>query len=113
MPVLKDDENPGEQIKEGLSRKSVYLENIMTTVFDLGDGPWSEPGPLHSHVHEQTSYVVEGEIMFFCEGESAQHLKSGDMYYIPSGKAHGIQLLTPKARLVDNFSPIRKDFLNK
>ena len=113
MPVLKNGETPGEQVKEGLRRRLVYLENLMTIVFDLSGGPWSKPEPLHSHVHEQTSYVAEGEIVFFCENESDQHLKAGDIFYVPSGKKHGIQLLTPKARLVDNFSPIRKDFLDK
>lgn len=113
MPVLKNKELQGEQVKPGLKRKVVYLENLMTAVYDFDNGPWSEPDPFHSHVHEQISYVVSGEIIFSCEGEPDQHLVPGDMFYAPSGKKHRIKLLTQYARVIDNFSPIRKDFLKK
>ena len=85
----------------------------MTVLIDFTDGPWKKPEPLHSHPHEQTSYVAEGEIIFFCEDEEPVKLKAGDMFAAPSGKKHSIQLLTPRARLVDSFNPIREDFLKK
>lgn len=111
MPVLKDDKIAGERVREGLHRKLVYLDNLMTAVLDFSDGPWSEPEPFHSHAHEQISYVINGEVLFFCEDETAQRLMAGDIFYVPSGKKHRIQLVTSKARLIDNFSPIREDFL--
>ena len=55
--------------------------------------------------------VVAGEILFFCEGEETQHLKPGDLFSVPSGRSHTVQLLTPEARLVDSFTPLRDDFL--
>lgn len=73
--------------------------------------PGISPDPLHRHVHEQATYVAEGRIIFICEGEPDQQLKKGDLFYVPSGKLHAIQLLTKKARLVDSFSPVRRDFL--
>lgn len=111
MPVLKYEEAAAEPVKEGLERKIIHAENLMTVVLDFTNGPWSEPEPPHSHPHEQTCYVAEGELLFLCEGEPEQHLKAGDMFCVPSGKAHTIQLLSEKARLVDNFSPLREDFL--
>lgn len=111
MPVLKFDEVPYETVREGLSRKIIHTDKLMTVLIDFTDGPWKEPEPPHSHPHQQTSYVAEGEIMFLCEGEAGQHLKAGDMFAVPSGKKHTIQLLTPKVRLVDSFSPPREDFL--
>jgi quercetin dioxygenase-like cupin family protein len=111
MPVFKNDENPGEQIEPGVTRKLVYLKNLMTAVLDFDNGPWSEPGKQHKHVHEQITYVVSGEIIFFCEGEPDQRLKTGDLFFVPSDKMHGIQLLSPTARLIDNFTPLREDFL--
>ena len=83
----------------------------MNVLIDFTDGPWEKPEPPHSHPHEQTSYVAEGEILFLCEGEPDQHLKAGDMFAVPSGRPHTIQLLTKKARLVDSFNPLREDFL--
>ncbi|MBN2635018.1 MAG: cupin domain-containing protein [Prolixibacteraceae bacterium] len=111
MPVLKFDEVPYEKVKEGLERKIIHTKNLMTVLIDFSNGPWAEPEPPHSHPHEQTSYVVEGEIIFFCEGEREQHLKPGDMFAVPSGKMHTIKLLTKDVRLVDSFTPIREDFL--
>jgi quercetin dioxygenase-like cupin family protein len=83
----------------------------MTVLIDFSNGPWDGPEPPHSHPHEQTSYVAEGEIIFYCEGEKGQHLKAGDMFAVPSGKMHTVKLLTPRVRLVDSFTPVREDFL--
>ncbi len=111
MPVLKYDEAQGEQVAPGLVRRKVHTPNLMTVVIDFTNGPQDEPDPFHHHPHEQTSYVAAGEILFFLEGEEPQHLKAGDMFYVPSMKPHCIQLLTKEARLVDSFNPIREDFL--
>lgn len=111
MAVLKFDEVSYEKVKEGLERKIIHTKDLMTVLIDFTNGPWDEPEPPHSHPHEQTSYVAEGEIIFYCEDEPEQHLKAGDMFAVPSGKKHTIKLLTNKVRLVDSFNPIRKDFL--
>jgi quercetin dioxygenase-like cupin family protein len=83
----------------------------MMTVIDFTNGPWSEPDPPHSHVHEQITYVAEGEIIFFCDGEPDQKLKAGDMFSVPSGKEHTIQVLTKTVKLIDGFTPLRTEFL--
>ncbi|KPL11062.1 MAG: hypothetical protein AMS26_20795 [Bacteroides sp. SM23_62] len=111
MAVLKFNDVPYELVREGLQRKIIHTDNLMTVLIDFSDGPWDKPEPPHSHPHEQTSYVAAGEIIFFCEGEADQHLKAGDMFAVPSGRPHTIQLLTEKARLIDNFNPVRDDFL--
>lgn len=111
MAVLKFDEVPYEKVKEGLERKIIHTNDLMTVLIDFTNGPWDEPEPPHSHPHEQTSYVAAGEIIFYCEGEPDQHLKAGDMFAVPSGKMHTVKLLTKHVRLVDSFNPIREDFL--
>ena len=111
MAVLKFDDVPYEIVREGLQRKIIHTDNLMTVLIDFSDGPWDKPEPPHSHPHEQTSYVAEGKIIFFCEGEADQHLKAGDMFAAPSDRPHTVQLLTEKVRLVDSFNPLREDFL--
>jgi quercetin dioxygenase-like cupin family protein len=111
MAVLKFDDIPYEILREGLQRKIIHTNNLMSVLIDFTDGPWDEPEPPHSHPHEQISYVAAGEIIFICEGEEDQHLKAGDMFAVPSGRPHTIRLLTKKARLVDSFNPLREDFL--
>lgn len=111
MPVLKYDESQGERAGKFVTRRIVHLNNLMMAVIDFDGGPWPEPDKPHSHVHEQITYVASGEILFFCEDEPTQRLKAGDLFFVPSNKMHGIQLLSSEARLIDNFTPLREDFL--
>ncbi len=102
---------PAEEIKPGVYRTLTYTDNLMLAIIDFTTGPWDEPEPPHSHPHEQASYVAEGEIIFYCEGEEDKHLKAGDTFAVPSGKKHTVKLLSEKVRLIDSFNPIREDFL--
>jgi quercetin dioxygenase-like cupin family protein len=111
MSVVKFNESAPEIVRDGLERRTIYTSNLMTVIVDFTDGPWAEAEPFHSHPHEQTSYVAEGEIIFYCEGEPDQHLQAGDMFAAASGQKHTIRLLTPTARLIDSFNPIRQEFI--
>ncbi len=111
MPVLKVKEAKATVVKPGVTRRLVHANNLMLVVIDFNSGPWAEPEPLHFHVHEQATYVEEGEFIFFCEDEPDQKLSAGDMFWVPSNKKHGIQLLSKTVRLIDSFNPLRQDFL--
>lgn len=111
MPVLKFNESTPEIVREGLERRTIHTSNLMTVIVDFSNGPWAEAEPFHSHPHEQTCYLSQGEIIFYCEGEPDQFLQSGDMFAVPSGRPHTIRLLSPSARLIDSFNPIRQDFI--
>lgn len=111
MSVQKFKESQVEIVRNGLERRIIYTPNLMTVIVDFSDGPWDEAEPFHSHPHEQTSYVAEGKIILYCEGESEQHLQAGDMFSAKSGQKHTIRLLTATARLIDNFNPIRQEFI--
>jgi quercetin dioxygenase-like cupin family protein len=110
MAVLKYDEMPVDKIRKGAERRLGHTDNLMIVVVDFYDGPKSQPDPAHAHPHEQVSYVAEGEILFVTE-EEQMHLAPGDLFLVPSGQPHSIQLLTEHVRLIDCFTPIRKDFL--
>lgn len=111
MPVLRNDQSEYVQVKDGLRRKLIYTPSLMTVINEFTDGPWDEPEPPHSHPHEQTAYVAQGEVIYYCEDESEQHLKAGDMFSAPAGKKHTIKCLTLIVRIVDSFTPVRKEFL--
>ena len=110
MPVLKSHEVSSTIVRPGLTRQMIHTGDLMTVLLDFSDGPWKVPEPPHSHPHVQTSYIAEGEIIFYCEGEPDQVLKAGDVFAVPSGKKHCIKLLSYRARLVDNFHTVRQDF---
>lgn len=111
MAVLRESEAVPVTVKPGIRRRLIRTENLMMVVIDFDNGPWESPDPMHHHVHEQTTYVAEGEIIFLCEGEPDRVLKQGDMFSVPPDKPHAIQLMSTRARLVDSFNPLRTDFL--
>lgn len=111
MAILKFDESMPEMVRDGLERRIIYTPNLMTVVVDFTGGPWAEAEPFHSHPHEQTSYVASGEIVFYCEGEPEQRLQAGDLFAAASNQKHTIRLLSPQARLIDSFNPVRQEFI--
>ena len=110
MATLKENDVIKESIGEKRSRYLTHTDNLMMVVIDFDDGPTDEPDPLHSHPHEQVSYVAEGEIIFVLDGEKTK-LVQGDMFTVPSGIPHSVQLLTPDVRLIDSFTMVREDFM--
>jgi quercetin dioxygenase-like cupin family protein len=82
----------------------------MLVVCDFANGPMEKQEPPHSHPHEQITYVAEGELEFY-KDNVMYNLVKGDIILIPSGIQHCIRTLTPHVKLIDTFSPVRKDFL--
>ena len=65
--------------------------------------------PEHSHPHEQGGLVLEGTMAFTIAGETRQ-VKPGDLYIIPGGVSHGVQVGQRPARVMDIFSPVREEY---
>lgn len=110
MTVVKFSETEKEAIAEGRGRYLAHTNDLMVVVIDFTDGPQDEPDPPHSHPHEQITYVAEGELYFFIDGEP-HRLGPGDLITVPGDVPHTIQLLSDRVRLVDTFNPIREEFL--
>jgi len=71
-----------------------------------------DPGaevPEHSHPHEQTGFVYEGELTFVSGGETVV-VESGSSFSIPGGEPHSAKNEGEvPVRGVDVFSPPRTD----
>jgi quercetin dioxygenase-like cupin family protein len=71
-----------------------------------------EPGatvPEHSHHHEQTGFVYEGELTFVSGGEEIV-IGAGDSFTIPSEEPHSAENRGDvPVRGIDVFSPPRTD----
>lgn len=96
-----------EDLGDGVKRKILAHSDSMMTVevhFDTG-----AIGALHSHPHEQITYVLSGEFEFTIGGES-KIVKAGDTMYKKPDIVHGCTCLEAGV-LLDNFTPMRKDFL--
>lgn len=105
MANLKTNETEVKKVTEGVYRKVFYLKNLMTSIVDYTTGPVEKPEPLHSHHHEQISYIAKGQI-FVIIGDKKKHMKKGDVFYVPSNTPHSIQLLSKDVRIVDSYCPV-------
>ena len=92
---------------EGVNRKVMaWSEELMLCEITFEEGG---EVALHSHTHQQITYVVEGEFEFTV-GEETRKMCKGDSVYIPSQAVHGLKCV--KAGVVlDIFNPKRADFL--
>ena len=91
----------------GVSRRILSHGDDMMAVeviFDEG-----ATGALHTHPHVQISYVLEGRFEATI-GEEKRIISVGDTYYTLPDVPHGVVCLE-KGRLLDIFTPERKDFL--
>jgi mannose-6-phosphate isomerase-like protein (cupin superfamily) len=110
MYVYKEKVTVPEKISETFQRRIFHLKDLMVVACDFTNGPAPLPDPPHSHPHEQITYVAEGRLLLFI-GEEKHSLSRGDVFTVPSGLPHCIQTISKKVRLIDCFSPVRKDFL--
>ena len=110
MGVIRAADVTPETIASKRERYLAHTEKLMMVVLDFNDGPTEAPDPPHAHPHEQISYVVAGEVIFFLDGEPTR-MGPGDLVTIPPDVPHTVQLLSPHVRLVDTFHPLREDFL--
>ena len=111
MPILLYKDAQVQHPAPAVERRIINTPNLLTAIIDFAGGPSSVPDPMHAHPHEQITYIAEGEIIFFMEGEEPRVLRQGDMFAVPSNRMHAIQLLSETARLIDSFNPVREDFL--
>jgi quercetin dioxygenase-like cupin family protein len=110
VKLYKNSDVEAIEVEPGRKRRLIHTDNLMVVVWDFKGGPWQNPDAPHSHPHEQVTYIVEGEVLFFLD-EEMQRLSAGDMVAIPANLPHSIQLVSSHVRLIDSFTPLRQEFL--
>jgi quercetin dioxygenase-like cupin family protein len=74
-----------------------------------------EPGatvPAHSHPHEQLGIVLRGMQALVIDGE-AHEMHELDGYALPGGVVHSAYCAPEGATVLDVFTPVRKDYLER
>lgn len=94
-----------KEIFKGFKGRFVHMESFTIAFWDIEAG--SEL-PLHSHIHEQTTEVIEGELEMTCNGVTKVY-KPGMIITIPSNVIHGGRAIT-HCKLRDVFCPVREDY---
>ncbi len=104
--VRSDDVQAAEPIESVKLKSLAAGEKTSMQQFEI------EPGasvPEHSHPHEQTGFVYEGELTFVSGGEEILTV-AGDSFSIPGGEPHSVTNEGDvPVRGVEVFSPPRTD----
>ena len=91
----------------GLTRRIMSHDGGMMAV--AVDFEKDAVGALHSHPHEQITYIISGKCRYTV-GEETKEVGTGDSVLIPGDVSHSIVILED-TKVIDAFSPAREDFL--
>lgn len=99
-----------EEVNASMKRQIITGEKLMVARMHFKDGFIV---PLHSHVHEQVTQVVSGQMRFwFGENkEQVMDLFPGDVVVIPSNLPHEA-LMVGDVEEIDTWAPPRQDWLD-
>jgi quercetin dioxygenase-like cupin family protein len=64
--------------------------------------------PEHHHIHEQITYILEGQLDMIIGGEPFS-LTPGMYHVIPSNTPHSAVAIK-NCKAIDTFSPVREDY---
>ncbi len=95
------------EVNKGIKIKTlVYGDRTLMTEFVMAKG--SEL-VLHSHVYEQTGYLVKGKMKLYIN-EMSKLLEPGDSWNVPSNIQHHAEILEDSIA-VEVFEPCRDEYL--
>ncbi len=105
MKAVSIDDIKTREIVPGFTGKYYHADSLSIGWIDAKAG---HTVPLHSHIHEQVSFVQEGEMLFIIEGEEFI-LKAGMAITVAPNLKHGATAITD-CKLIDVFNPVREEY---
>jgi quercetin dioxygenase-like cupin family protein len=96
---------PVKNTLPGFFGKMVHGETSSLVFWDIKKGGIS---PEHHHVHEQITYILEGELEMVIGGEKIL-FTAGCVHVIPSHVPHSALAITD-CKIIDSFAPARDDY---
>ena len=94
-----------KEIIKGYQARFIHTEKMTMAFWEVEAGAAM---PIHQHMHEQTSQILEGEFELTVAGET-RVLVPGFVAVILSNVPHGGVAVTD-CKLLDIFSPVREDY---
>ena len=95
-----------KELAPGVQARTFWGERMLVAVVDLAP---NAVVPLHSHPHEQSGIVLDGELELTVADES-RLLQTGQVYMIPGGVEHRASAGPAGAKVADIFSPVREEY---
>lgn len=105
MQLLKD--ITPKELAPGLTGYYAHGTNMTLGLVEIKAG---SNLPEHKHVHEQITYILEGELDMTIGGEKCL-LTAGMYHVIPSNVLHSAIAKTD-CKVIDVFNPVRQDYLS-
>ena len=96
---------PAREIVKGYNAKFIHTDNMTIAFWEVEAGAVM---PVHHHIHEQITYVLEGQLDMTIGGESFS-LRPGMYHIIPSNTPHSA-VAVMDCKVIDTFSPVREDY---
>ncbi len=94
-----------KQLAQGISGRYIHGELSTVGIVEIAAGSIL---PLHHHVHEQITYILEGELEMTIGGVTMV-LTPGCYHVIPTNTPHSAVALTA-CKVMDVFSPVRQEY---
>jgi quercetin dioxygenase-like cupin family protein len=95
-----------EALNPLVSRQMIHTERMTVARLRLRKGALV---PEHSHMHEQVTMLIEGQVRFTVGGE-VRILSAGELMQIPPHAPHSVEALAD-SMAIDLFSPVRDDWV--
>lgn len=96
---------PVREIAGGIGGKYIHGTGITFGYVTITEGSIL---PAHSHIHEQVTYIIEGELEMKV-GNELVILRAGSVQVIPSNVTHSAIAKKP-CIVIDVFTPSRDDY---
>jgi len=97
-----------KQMNELITRKTVSGQNGTFGLFTMKK---SAVVPLHKHINEQYTFILNGSVRVSIEGK-VYIVKAGDCIIIPPNVPHLFESLEEGTLDLDFFAPKREDWIN-
>ena len=103
MKQIKD--IAAKKLMEGIIGHYAHGQNLSFGFVEITKGTIM---PKHQHVHEQITYILEGQLDMNIDGVDYS-LTPGCYHVIPSNVWHGANAITD-CKLIDVFGPVREEY---
>lgn len=103
--MIRISEIPKKEIIKGFEAQFVHTEHTTLGFWKIKKGAIL---PIHAHIHEQITQVLEGQFELTI-GDETRVFKNGDIAVIPSNVSHKGRAITD-CKVFDIFSPVREDY---
>jgi quercetin dioxygenase-like cupin family protein len=94
-----------KELMAGIIGHYAHGQNISFGLVEIKKGTAM---PLHQHVHEQITYILEGQLDMNIDGKDYS-LTAGSHFVIPSNVWHGAHAITD-CKVIDVFGPVREEY---